>query len=635
MCGIAGLLVPGGAPQDVLERRATAMARAIAHRGPDGEGVWAEGESGIALGHRRLAIIDLTETGRQPMSSACGRYVLSYNGEIYNHAELRAGLAARGVSFRGSSDTEVLLALIARDGLAEALAAANGMFALALWDRASRTLALARDRFGQKPLAYGWNGRAFLFGSELGALAADDGFAAVPDRDAIAAMLGVGAVPAPFTALVGIRKLPPGTLLTIAGDAAPGTMPPPATWWSAASIVAAGRGSPFRGSAAEAEEQLAALLADAVRLCRVADVPLGAFLSGGIDSTAVVAAMRDRGTPPRSFTIGFADRAFDEAPHAEAVARHLGTAHTTLTATEADALAIVPALGTLYDEPFADSSQIPTILVSRLARAHVTVVLSGDGGDEMFGGYDRYGWLARLERAAGLVPRPLHPLAAWAGRRLGAVSPASRIARGLALLDAPGAAARYGRLMASWADPADALPGTRGRPMPGWDDASPRRAAMLHDMTHYLPDDILAKVDRASMASGLEARVPLLDHRILAFAATLPDALLWDGRGGKVPLRAVAERSVPCALLDRPKMGFGVPLARWLAGPLRGWAEALLTPAALREGIGFDADAVRRRWALLLGGDRTMAPPVWCVLMVQAWLDARAGLAARNGRVAA
>ncbi|WP_291297151.1 asparagine synthase (glutamine-hydrolyzing) [Elioraea sp.] len=623
MCGIAGLLVPGGAPEDALIRRATAMARAIAHRGPDGEGVWAEGESGIALGHRRLAIIDLTETGRQPMASACGRYVLSYNGEIYNHADLRAGLAARGATFRGSSDTEVLLALIAHDGLAEALAATNGMFALALWDRASRTLSLARDRFGQKPLAYGWNGRAFLFGSELGALAADDGFAATPDRDAIAAMLVAGAVPAPLAALSGIRKLPPGALLTLPADAAPGTMPTPVTWWSAEAVVAAARLTPFQGSAGEAEEALAALLADAVRLCRVADVPLGAFLSGGIDSTAVVAAMRDGGAPPRSFTIGFTEATFDEAPHAEAVARHLGTMHTTLTATEDDALAIVPQLGALYDEPFADSSQVPTILVSRLARRHVTVVLSGDGGDEMFGGYDRYRWLAQLERAASVVPRPLHPLAAWIGRTVRAVSPAARIGRGLALLDAPGTAGRYARLMASWDDPSAALPGSRAATPPAWADASPRRAAMLHDTTTYLPDDILVKLDRASMASGLEARVPLLDHRILAFAATLPDGLLWDGRGGKAPLRAVAERAVPRALLDRPKMGFGVPLFRWLIGPLRAWAEALLTPARLREGIGFDADAVRRRWARLLGGDRTMAPQVWAVLMVQAWLAAR------------
>lgn len=629
MCGIAGLLVPGGAPQDVLERRATAMARAIAHRGPDGEGVWADAASGIGLGHRRLAIIDLTDTGRQPMASSCGRYVLSYNGEIYNHAALRAGLVARGATFRGSSDTEVLLALIAHDGLADALAATNGMFALALWDRASRSLSLARDRFGQKPLAYGWSGRAFLFGSELGALAADDGFAATPDRQAIAVMLGAGTVPAPLTALTGFRKLPPGAWLTIAGDAAPGAMPEPITWWSAGAVVAAARDAPFHGGAAEAEDQLAALLADAVRLCRVADVPLGAFLSGGIDSTAVVAAMRDAGAPPRSFTIGFTDSAFDESAHAEAVARHLGTDHTTVMASEAEALAIVPQLGVLYDEPFADSSQIPTILVSRLAREHVTIILSGDGGDEMFGGYDRYGWLARLERAAGLVPRPLHPLAAWAGRSLHAVSPASRLARGLALLDAPSASARYGRLMAFWDDPAQALPGTRAAMPQGWNDASPpRRAAMLSDTVSYLPDDILVKVDRASMASGLEARVPLLDHRILAFAAALPDALLWDGRGGKAPLRAVAERAVPRALLDRPKMGFGVPLARWLAGPLRDWAEALLAPASLREGIGFDADAVRRRWQRLLGGDRTMAPPIWCVLMVQAWLAARGAKAA-------
>ncbi len=625
MCGIAGMLIPGGARLAELERRVGTMTRAIAHRGPDGEGRWMDAEAGIGLGHRRLAIIDLSDAGAQPMHSACGRYVVTYNGEIYNHAELRAGLEARGTTFRGSSDTEVLLALIARDGFASALEAANGMFALALWDRRERTLSLARDRFGQKPLAYGWNGRAFVFGSELGAIEIDDGFLAEPDRDAIAAMVVTGAVPAPLTAYAGIRKLPAGAMLTLAADATPGTMPDPVRWWSAAATVASAREAPFAGSEAEAEDQLSALLDDAVRLCRVSDVPLGAFLSGGIDSSAVVAAMQ--GDAPRSFTIGFAEKGFDEAPHAEAVARHLGTEHTTLTATEAGALAIVPELGRIYDEPFGDSSQVPTVLVSRLARRHVTVALSGDGGDEMFGGYGRYGWLTRLASATALLPAPLRPLAAMTGRALRRLRPASRNARALALLDAQGPGELYARLMTTGGEAAHLLPGAAPHRDSEWPALPLRRAAMLHDTLAYLPDDILAKVDRASMSVGLETRVPLLDHRILAFAASLPDAMLWDARGGKAILRRVAERRIPRALLDRPKMGFGVPLARWLTGPLRDWAVDLLTPKRLREGVGFDERRVRALWSRLIGGDRTAAPTLWCVLMVQAWLAARPGMA--------
>ncbi|WP_144186542.1 asparagine synthase (glutamine-hydrolyzing) [Elioraea rosea] len=626
MCGIAGLLLPGGAPHGELTRRVTAMTRALAHRGPDGEKIWADAEAGIAFGHRRLAIIDLSERGAQPMPSACGRYVITYNGEIYNHAELRRGLEARGETFRGGSDTEVLLALIARDGLAAALDAANGMFALALWDRGRRSLSLARDRFGQKPLAYGWNGQAFLFSSELGALEADDGFAGHPDRDAIATMVVTGTVPAPLCAYAGIRKLPPGTLLTLAGDAPAGTMPLPRAWWSANETVASARAAPFTGSAEDAEERLAALIDDAVRLCRVADVPLGAFLSGGIDSSTVVAAMRGDGAA-RSFTIGFAEKGFDEAPHAEAVARHLGTDHTTLTATEQEALAIVPELGRLYDEPFGDSSQVPTVLVSRLARRHVTVALSGDGGDEMFGGYDRYGWLARLSALADRVPGPVRPLAAGAGRVMRRIRPASRFARALAMLDARSPGDLYARLMATGAEAAALLPGATPATATPWPNLPLRRAAMLHDTLAYLPDDILAKVDRASMSVALETRVPLLDHRILSFAASLPDAMLWDQRGGKAILRRVAERRIPRALLDRPKMGFGVPLARWLAGPLRDWAEALLTPARLSGVLGFDVSRVRALWTRLLGGERTAAPTIWCVLMVQAWLGARPGAA--------
>ena len=443
------------------------------------------------------------------------------------------------------------------------------------------------------------------------------------DRTAIAAMLSLGVIPAPLTARAGIRKLPPGTILTLAGDAAPGTMPDPMPWWSARATVLGA--APFRGSESEAEEALAALITDAVRLCRVADVPLGAFLSGGIDSTAVVAAMRDGGAAPKTFTIGFEDKSFDESRHAEAVARQLGTHHTTLVATDREALAIVPELGRLYDEPFADSSAVPTVLISRLARRHVTVALSGDGGDELFGGYTRYGWLEQLASVQRAAPPPLRRPAAALGRGVRRIAPGFRAARALSLLDSPDTASLYRSLLSTGAEPAALLPVvTPGMPTQTWEPRlSLRRAAMLDDMCAYLPDDILAKVDRASMSVGLEARVPLLDHRLLAFAAALPEARLADSRGGKALLRRVVERSVPRALIDRPKMGFGVPLARWLAGPLRDWAEALLEPGRLSSGLGFDARAVRALWARALGGDRSAAAALWPVLMAEAWRAAR------------
>jgi asparagine synthase (glutamine-hydrolysing) len=383
--------------------------------------------------------------------------------------------------------------------------------------------------------------------------------------------------------------------------------------------------SPIRRSESEAEEALAALITDAVRLCRVADVPLGAFLSGGIDSTAVVAAMRDGGAPPKTFTIGFEDRGFDESHHAEAVARHLGTHHTTLVATDREALAIVPELGRLYDEPFADSSAVPTVLVSRLARRHVTVALSGDGGDELFGGYTRYALLERAAAVQRVLPRPVRSVISSVARGVLGVLPRFRLARAALLLGLPDTESLYRRFLVTGTEAGRLLPDASGViTPPAWEEAlALRRAAMLHDTLAYLPDDILAKVDRASMSVGLEARVPLLDHRILALAAALPEALLADSRGGKALLRRVVERAVPRALIERPKMGFGVPLARWLAGPLRDWAEALLEPGRLSSGLGFDARAVRALWARALGGDRSAAAALWPVLMAEAWRTAR------------
>ena len=402
MCGFAGLLDPN-ASQDDLAGAADAMAGAIVHRGPDDGGIWLDAAAGLALAHRRLSILDLSPRGRQPMESPTGRFVIAYNGEVYNFGELRGELTALGVAFRGHSDTEVLLAAIEAWGIEETCRRANGMFAFALWDRDSRTLTLGRDRFGQKPLYYGQVGGRFLFGSELKALSAAPGFDARLDRDSLTLFLRHGYVPAPRSIWHGIAKLTPGCLLTVSAD---GEFGSPEPYWSALSAARAGLAAPFAGSAAEAADALEMLLGDAVSKCMVADVPLGAFLSGGVDSSAIVALMQARSTRPvRTFSIGFAEAAYDESKHAAAVARHLGTDHTELTVTEADALDVIPHLPAMYDEPFADSSQVPTYLLSKLTRAHVTVSLSGDGGDELFGGYNRYLWGRQLGRLVGAVPQ--------------------------------------------------------------------------------------------------------------------------------------------------------------------------------------------------------------------------------------
>lgn len=638
MCGLAGMLRPGGAEAMLLQQAASAMTQAIAYRGPDGVGLWCDGAAGIALGHRRLAIIDLSQQGAQPMASASGRYHVVYNGEIYNYRDLRRRLEAeRPRQWRGGSDTEVLLAAIEDWGLEAALQAANGMFAIALWDMRERRLVLARDRFGQKPMLYGWNGRDFLFGSELGALAACPGFAAPLEPAAVDLLLRYGHVPAPWSIRAGIRKLPPGCLLELdANSIAPGQLPEPRRWWSAVAVAEAGLATPYRGSQQDATEELDALLRDAVRLCMVADVPLGAFLSGGIDSSVVVAQMqavaREQGGPPaRSFSIGFNEDRFDEAQHARAVAAHLGTDHTELYVGEAEALAVVPQLGKLFDEPFADASQIPTYLVSKLARGAVTVSLSGDGGDELFGGYSRYALARRLGALAESLPQPLLGLGlnaiealppGWLNRLRPMLG--DRLHKLAMVLRSGNTRGIYRRLMQqSMADNAGSSD-LRDRPQdwPALDD--PRQMMLLLDAQTYLPDDILVKLDRASMAVGLESRVPLLDHRLYEFAWRLPAAWKFGEAGalpagGKSILRRVLHRHVPPALVERPKMGFGVPLDRWLAGPLRDWAEALLNPAALAQSGLLDVAAIRRQWQQQLSRERRWPHALWCVLMFQAW----------------
>lgn len=650
MCGIAGYFTPGGSAAcsretDALLRR---MGHAIAHRGPDDDGVWIDAAAGIGFVHRRLSIIDLSPTGHQPMHSAGGRYVLIFNGEIYNHRSIRRELqsAVRAQRWHGHSDTETLLAAIEAFGVARAIERCIGMFAFALWDRSSRTLTLGRDRLGEKPLYYGWQGRTFLFGSELKALKAHPVFAAEVNRSAIALLMRHNYIPAPYSIYDGISKLPPGTLLTIRPDHR-STAPVP--YWAGLTAVAEATAQPFSGTPEEAVDALEALLNDAIGQQMVADVPLGAFLSGGVDSSTVVALMQAQSTSPvRTFSIGFDVKGYDEAHHAKAVARHLGTDHTELYVSAQDALDVVPRLSAMYDEPFADSSQIPTHLVSRIARQHVTVSLSGDAGDELFCGYDRYMFGDRLWKRLSRLPRVLRRGAAAS---LQALSPQTlnaliapvqgllpgrhrlanwgdKLHKGAGVLASDSSAALYRGLVSHWHQPIDLVLNSVEQPtmldhltaLPA--GLSDIEHMMAIDMVTYLPDDILCKVDRAAMSVSLETRVPFLDHRVVSFAWRLP--LEYKLRNGvtKWALREALYRYVPRALIERPKMGFGVPIDHWLRGPLKAWAADLLDPARLRREGYFDAALVQRYWTDHLSGRRNWQYHLWDVLMFQAWLQA-------------
>lgn len=615
------------------------MAAAIVHRGPDGHGVWHDAGTGIGLAHRRLAILDLSAAGHQPMHSPCGRYVLVFNGEIYNHLDLRRRLGGEG--WRGHSDTETLLAGFDAWGIETTLTRAVGMFAVAVWDRTRRTLTLARDRLGEKPLYYGRQGDCFLFGSELKALRAHPAFTAEVDRTALDLFLRRGYVPAPHSIYSGIRKLPPGMLLTLGG----GYQGEPRPYWTVAAARQAGVDDPLPLNAEVCLDRLETLLREAIAGQMVADVPLGAFLSGGIDSSLVVALMQSVSAQPvRTFSIGFTEQGYDEAGHARAVAAHLGTQHSELYVSPQEAMAVIPRLPAIYDEPFADASQIPTLLVSEMARRQVTVCLSGDGGDELFAGYTRYFWTAAVLRRSAVLPAPLR---IFVGRRLARVSPAV-LERAFALLSpvlpAHWRFARAGDKLRKLADILAArcveaacrnangfwknepdlvtgLPVCEVETVPDTPLADIENHMMAFDQTGYLPDDILAKVDRAAMAVSLETRIPLLDHRVVEYAWKLPLALkVRDGRG-KWLLRQLLYRHVPQALIDRPKMGFSVPIDDWLRGPLRDWAEALLDPDRLADEGWLAPVPVRRMWREHLDGRRNAAGEMWNVLTFQAWLE--------------
>ena len=642
MCGLAGFVQRGGFSESHGRRIASKMGAMITHRGPDDGDVWLDPRAGVALANRRLAVVDLSAAGHQPMCSHSGRYVISFNGEIYNHRELRLQVDVDRVSavrWRGASDTESLLAAIEHFGLKHALRRAIGMFTFAVWDRQERVLYLARDRLGEKPLYLGWQSGVFMFASELKSLTCHPAFEGLVDREALALYLRHNYIPSPWSIYQGIRKLAPGTFVKIGfGDKSPpvGAVTEPESYWSLREVIDAGREHPFEGDAGDAVDALHGALRESVESQIEADVPLGAFLSGGIDSSTVVALMQACSSRPvRTFTIGFEERAYNEAEHAKEVANHLGVSHTEMYVSAHDALDVIPRLPILYDEPFSDPSQIPTFMVAAMTREHVTVALSGDGGDELFGGYTQYfrtrtlwrylapvpSWMRRAyQQAIGITP----PL--WGRSR--AFDRACKLSE---ILDFREPEELYHRLQSRWNAPAAIVrhssePQTCMSNRRAWPDAAELESRMMAiDALMYLPDDILVKVDRAAMGVSLETRAPFLDHRVVELAWRLPLAVKIRGNEGKWILRQVLYRHVPARLVERPKMGFSVPLAAWLRGPLKDWAESLLDEGKLREEGYFHPAPIRKRWTEHLDGARRWDACIWDVLMFQAWLDESRG----------
>lgn len=656
MCGIAGFFVPTGLSKDSAQDIGQRMSDAIESRGPDDSGLWTDPASGITLCHRRLAIVDLSPAGHQPMASPSGRYIIAFNGEIYNHLQLRQDLQKSGLwnsVWRGHSDTETLLAAFEAWGVEGCLERTTGMFAIALWDREERRLVLARDRLGEKPLYWGWQDgrgnqqRVFLFGSELKALQRHPAFDAEIDRNALALLLRHNYIGAPHSIFESIHKLEPGTWLELPQGK---QEPIIKTYWSGMEVALGAMRQPFEGSATDAVDRVENLLAASVGRQMMSDVPLGAFLSGGIDSSVVVALMQAQSSSPvRTFTIGFHEPGYNEATFAKAVAQHLGTDHTELYVQSRDALEVIPKLPGLYCEPFSDSSQIPTYLVSHMARQHVTVALSGDGGDELFSGYERYRLTSTVWQKLKLIPTPLRSLTATLLQKLSVEQwnalfrwlwfhkPAVRdnnlgdkIHKGAGLLASPDHAALYRGMVSHWGQPEAVVlgahePTTLLSKVPSEVLALGEvERMMLLDLLTYLPGDVLTKVDRAAMGVSLETRVPMLDHQLVEFAWRLPLSMKLNGGVTKWPLRQVLYRHVPRELIERPKKGFGVPIAQWLRGPLREWAEELLSEKRLREEGYFDPTPLRDCWLEHLSGRRNWSGNLWDVLMFQAWLGTQA-----------
>jgi asparagine synthase (glutamine-hydrolysing) len=642
MCGFVGFLggVATAEEDSALLRR---MAYKLVHRGPDDAGTWADANKRIGFGHQRLAIVDLSAAGHQPMVSPRSRFVIAFNGEIYNHLALRSELEAQGKApaWRGNSDTETLLASIETWGLEVALNMTIGMFAFALWDCDALTLTLARDRMGEKPLYFGWQGegarRAFLFGSELKALNAHPAFSAPIDRGALCLLMRYNYIPAPYSIYQGIAKLEPGCILTVSL-----AQPEPQVlkYWDTIKVVQSGVAQPFLGTSTEAVDALELLAKDAVRQQMVSDVPLGAFLSGGVDSSTVVALMQTQSARAvKTFTIGFENEGYSEASHAKSVAQYLGTEHIELYVTPEQAMDVIPRLPDLYCEPFADSSQIPTFIVSQLARRHVGVSLSGDAGDELFCGYNRYQLTARYWQTLAKIPTPLRRMAASG---ISAISPqklnqlfclldwtsvGDKLHKAANVLESASASELYLRLTSSWQDPSDLVIGGAEPPKrliqtnQALACLSDVELMMASDALTYLPDDILAKLDRAAMGVSMESRVPFLDHRLVEFAWRLPMEFKLCRGETKWALRQVLYRYLPRELIERPKMGFGLPLDIWLRGPLRAWAEELLCEQRLVSEGFFHPQPIRRKWAEHLSGERNWTTQLWSVLMFQAWLE--------------
>lgn len=650
MCGIAGYLGNTSLVSEDASGVLDCMAGAIVSRGPDGAGNWSDSQSGIGLTHRRLAIVDLSPAGHQPMYSPSDRYVIAFNGEIYNHLELRDELVKSDttIQWKGHSDTETLVAGFDQWGIVPTIERCAGMFAIAVWDKQLQTLSLIRDRLGEKPLYYGWVGqgaeRVFLFGSELKALKAHPDFRAEINRDALALMLRHNYIPAPYSIYQGIQKLLPGYALTVS---LANPTPVLQQYWSLEKVATAARKSDSVESPEQAVEALDELLKSVVRKQMMADVPLGAFLSGGVDSSAIVALMQTQSDRPiKTFTIGFNEEGYNEAEHAKAVAAHLGTEHTELYVSPEQAMSVIPMLPKLYDEPFSDSSQIPTFLVSQLARQHVTVSLSGDAGDELFCGYNRYLAASGVWNKLEKIPMPVRKLLA---RVIQSVSPATwntclgalplkrfgknlgdKLHKASKVLASDSIGSLYKGLVSHWDDPSSVVIGSKEPPTlltgnaPALTGLNPIERMMALDMLTYLPDDILAKVDRAAMGVSLETRVPFLDHRVVEYAWRMPLSLKLREGQSKWLLKQVLYRYVPKAYIERPKMGFGIPLDVWLRGPLRDWAENLINEERLRKEGYFHPEPIRKKWAEHLSGERNWAYHLWDILSFQAWLEENA-----------